>query len=193
MPRPDWFFYFLFYLLRIFKWPDSVFLGTVGVPTILLVLLIGLPFLDRGTERRLLRRPVSLVAAVLVVISMATLTWKGALAKESIASENLREGPRRGPKKQGFTDNKQALAGRVGVRLADVPHLPHVSRRRKLERRRAGSLVDRRRRPERRVLPGLHSERRHQVREQGMAVFAGLPKDQVDDIAAFLAASKGPK
>ena len=27
VPRPDWYFYFLFYLLRIFKWPASVFLG----------------------------------------------------------------------------------------------------------------------------------------------------------------------
>ena len=27
VPRPDWYFYFLFYLLRIFKWPDSVILG----------------------------------------------------------------------------------------------------------------------------------------------------------------------
>ena len=36
VPRPDWFFYFLFYLLRIFKWPETVVLGTVGVPTILL-------------------------------------------------------------------------------------------------------------------------------------------------------------
>ena len=28
VPRPDWYFYFLFYLLRIFKWPESVILGT---------------------------------------------------------------------------------------------------------------------------------------------------------------------
>ena len=42
VPRPDWFFYFLFYLLRIFKWPETVVLGTVGVPTLLLILLIGL-------------------------------------------------------------------------------------------------------------------------------------------------------
>ena len=27
IPRPDWYFYFLFYLLRIFKWPESVILG----------------------------------------------------------------------------------------------------------------------------------------------------------------------
>src|SRR6266581_586848 len=32
VPRPDWYFYFLFYLLRIFKWPESVLLGTVGIP-----------------------------------------------------------------------------------------------------------------------------------------------------------------
>ena len=28
VPRPDWYYYFLFYLLRIFKWPESVILGT---------------------------------------------------------------------------------------------------------------------------------------------------------------------
>src|SRR6201986_4188359 len=78
VPRPDWYFYFLFDLLRIFKWPNSVFLGTVGVPTIALVLLLGLPFLDRRLERRPSARPVAMVAAVLVIISMATLTWKGA-------------------------------------------------------------------------------------------------------------------
>src|SRR5207253_11115398 len=44
VPRPDWYFYFLFYLLRIFKWPDSVILGTVGIPTIALILLLALPF-----------------------------------------------------------------------------------------------------------------------------------------------------
>jgi quinol-cytochrome oxidoreductase complex cytochrome b subunit len=41
VPRPDWYFYFLFYLLRIFKWPDTVVLGTVGIPNILLAILIA--------------------------------------------------------------------------------------------------------------------------------------------------------
>ena len=57
MPRPDWYFYFLFYLLRIFKWPDTVILGTVGVPTILLGSAIALPFLDLRRERRLSAGP----------------------------------------------------------------------------------------------------------------------------------------
>ena len=54
VPRPDWYFYFLFYLLRIFKWPESVILGTVGIPTILLVILLALPFMDLRRERALL-------------------------------------------------------------------------------------------------------------------------------------------
>ena len=63
VPRPDWYFYFLFYLLRIFKWPESVILGTVGIPTILLILLIAMPFIDLRAERHPLRRPVALVAS----------------------------------------------------------------------------------------------------------------------------------
>jgi mono/diheme cytochrome c family protein len=89
VPRPDWYFYFLFYLLRIFKWPESVILGTIGIPTIALLLLIALPFLDIRRERRLSRRPVAVVAAILTVISMGVLTYKGAVAKESLASENV--------------------------------------------------------------------------------------------------------
>ncbi|MGZ4340162.1 MAG: c-type cytochrome [Gaiellaceae bacterium] len=87
VPRPDWYFYFLFYLLRIFKWPESVFLGTVGVPTIALMLLIGLPFLDRRRVRKPSQRPVAMVAAVLTIVSMGVLTWKGATANEALASE----------------------------------------------------------------------------------------------------------
>ena len=87
VPRPDWYYYFLFYLLRIFKWPNTVLLGTIGIPTICLVLLLALPFIDLRMERRLSRRPVAIVAAVLTVISMGVLTYKGATAKEALAAE----------------------------------------------------------------------------------------------------------
>jgi menaquinol-cytochrome c reductase cytochrome b/c subunit len=191
VPRPDWYFYFLFYLLRIFKWPDSVLLGTVGVPTILLVLLIALPFYDRGAERRLLRRPVALVAAVLVVISMATLTWKGALAKESIASENRAKVPEWAGK-QGFTGNTQALAGArvfasqtcltchtylgAGSSNYGAPDLSAIGKNQN-----ASYFRD--------YIPNAATK----YGNQAMAQFAGLPKGQISDIAAFLAASKAPK
>jgi cytochrome c5 len=88
IPRPDWYFYFLFYLLRIFKWPESVILATVGIPTILLILLIALPFLDLRRERRILRRPVAVVAGILVVVSMGILTYKGATAEEALGASS---------------------------------------------------------------------------------------------------------
>ena len=77
MPRPDWFFYFLFYLLRIFKWPETVVLGTVGVPTLLLVLLIGLPFFDRRPERRSCGARSRSSPPILVVISMGVADVEG--------------------------------------------------------------------------------------------------------------------
>jgi len=89
VPRPDWYFYFLFYLLRIFKWPDSVILGTVGIPTIIIVLMLLLPFVDVRRERRLSHRPVAVVICILTVLAMGTLTYKGATAKEALASETL--------------------------------------------------------------------------------------------------------
>jgi len=110
VPRPDWYFYFLFYLLRIFKWPDSVILGTVGIPTIMLIIAFLLPFVDRRRERRLSRRPVAIVAAILVVISMGVLTYKGATAKEALASEVVQAVPTWAAR-QGFQDNQEAIAG----------------------------------------------------------------------------------
>jgi menaquinol-cytochrome c reductase cytochrome b/c subunit len=110
VPRPDWYFYFLFYLLRIFKWPASVVIGTVGIPTILILLLIGLPFFDVRAERRPLRRPVALVASVLVVVSMGVLTYKGATATEPLASELIGDVKGWG-QKEGFSNNPQAVAG----------------------------------------------------------------------------------
>ena len=88
VPRPDWYFYFLFYLLRIFKWPESVVLGTVGIPTLALILLLAVPFIDRRRERRLSHRPVAVIASLLVIASMAVLTWKGATVREFLAGDS---------------------------------------------------------------------------------------------------------
>jgi cytochrome c553 len=110
VPRPDWYFYFLFYLLRIFKWPDSVILGTVGIPTVLLIIAFLLPFIDRRMERRLTRRPVAIVGAILVVLSMGVLTYKGATAKEALASEVVQAVPT-WAQRQGFAGNAEAIAG----------------------------------------------------------------------------------
>jgi menaquinol-cytochrome c reductase cytochrome b/c subunit len=110
VPRPDWYFYFLFYLLRIFKWPATVVIGTVGLPTVLLIILIAIPFIDVRSERRLSRRPVAIVASILVVISMGVLTYKGAVAKEALGTELIAKVPSWAAQ-QGFTNDPVAVEG----------------------------------------------------------------------------------
>ena len=79
-PRPEWYFFFLFELLRVVKPPELVFLATMGIPTICLMLLLLLPFFDRSPERNPLRRPIATVAGIATIAAMAYLTVLGALA-----------------------------------------------------------------------------------------------------------------
>jgi ubiquinol-cytochrome c reductase cytochrome b subunit/menaquinol-cytochrome c reductase cytochrome b/c subunit len=79
-PRPEWYFFFLFELLRVIKPPALVFIATIGVPTICMVLLILLPFFDRNPERNPLKRPIATLAGITTIAAMAYLTIEGALA-----------------------------------------------------------------------------------------------------------------
>jgi len=85
VPRPEWYFFFLFELLRVVKPPALVFLATMGIPTICLVLLLLLPFYDRGPERRPERRPIATTAGILTIGAMAYLTFLGANAGSTTA------------------------------------------------------------------------------------------------------------
>jgi menaquinol-cytochrome c reductase cytochrome b/c subunit len=80
VPRPEWYFFFLFELLRVIKPPELVPFATIGVPTICMILLFLLPFIDRGPERRPERRPIATIAGILVIFSMGYLTYLGAAA-----------------------------------------------------------------------------------------------------------------
>ena len=192
VPRPDWYFYFLFYLLRIFKWPETVVIGTVGLPTVLLIILIAIPFIDTRTERRLSRRPVAIVASILVVLSMGVLTYKGATAKEPLASENLALVPKWAVT-EGFTGNPPAIAGAklfavagcmnchtyngAGGTNLGAPDLSAEGAKNKgtafqIAHLKCPACVN----------PG-----------SPMPSFAGLGDARLKQIAAFLEASKGPK
>jgi ubiquinol-cytochrome c reductase cytochrome b subunit/menaquinol-cytochrome c reductase cytochrome b/c subunit len=79
-PRPEWYFFFLFELLRVIKPPWLVPLATIGVPTICMILLFLLPFYDRGPERRPERRPIATTAGIFTIAAMGYLTYLGASA-----------------------------------------------------------------------------------------------------------------
>ena len=79
-PRPEWYFLFLFQLLKYFEGPLEV-VGTFVIPTVGFILLLFLPFLDRKEERiSLLKRPVAFTVTCLSVVLIVLLTVLGAIA-----------------------------------------------------------------------------------------------------------------
>jgi mono/diheme cytochrome c family protein len=90
VPRPEWYFFFLFELLRIFKGQNvfqPVIMATFIIPNILMVLLVLWPFIDRSPERRPHRRPIAMVAGALVIFFLAYLTQLGAEAPSGAAGD----------------------------------------------------------------------------------------------------------
>jgi menaquinol-cytochrome c reductase cytochrome b/c subunit len=87
VPRPEWYFFFLFEVLRVVKPPSLVPLATIGVPTIGMILLFLLPFYDRSPERRPERRPIATITGIAVIGAMAFLTYSGANAGSPTAIE----------------------------------------------------------------------------------------------------------
>jgi quinol-cytochrome oxidoreductase complex cytochrome b subunit len=80
VPRPEWYFFFLFELLRVVKPAELTPLATIGIPTLALIFVLLLPFYDRSPERRPERRPVATTAGILAIFAMGYLTYAGAQA-----------------------------------------------------------------------------------------------------------------
>jgi ubiquinol-cytochrome c reductase cytochrome b subunit len=78
-PRPEWYFYFVFQMLRIFEGKFEI-VGTIILPTIAIIALILLPFLDRDPERSPGKRKIMMTIAGLAVVTVSILTIMGAKA-----------------------------------------------------------------------------------------------------------------
>ena len=64
-PRPEWYFLFLFQLLKYFPGNLEV-IGVMVIPGLFILLLILLPFLDKSPKRHFLNRPYASLAAILI-------------------------------------------------------------------------------------------------------------------------------
>ena len=71
--RPEWYFLFLFQLLKYFDGPLQV-VGTVIVPGLATAFLLLLPFLDRGAERRIRARWPWVGAIAVGLLAVLVLT-----------------------------------------------------------------------------------------------------------------------
>jgi ubiquinol-cytochrome c reductase cytochrome b subunit len=75
-PRPEWYFLFLFQLLKYFEGRLEV-IGTFVIPTVAILLLFLVPFLGRKERLPLRKRPVALAITSLSVLSLVSLTILG--------------------------------------------------------------------------------------------------------------------
>ena len=129
VPRPEWYFFFLFELLRVIKPPELVPIATIGIPTICMVLLLLLPFYDRGPERNPIRRPIATTAGVMTIIAMAYLTFLGATGGSPTEIE-MEVAPR-------YEAGKEVVAGagclachKIGENGGTIgPELTHIAQR----------------------------------------------------------------
>jgi mono/diheme cytochrome c family protein len=73
-PRPEWYFLFLFQLLKYFP-PELEVIGVVVLPTLAILLLFVLPFIDRSPKRHYLNRLgiMSITAGMGIVVIVLTI------------------------------------------------------------------------------------------------------------------------
>ena len=74
-PRPEWYFLFLFQLLKYFPGELEV-VGVVLLPTLAIVALFLLPFLDHSAKRHFLNRPVINGLVLLSIVGILFLTFQ---------------------------------------------------------------------------------------------------------------------
>ena len=72
-PRPEWYFLFLFQLLK--KFPGQLeVVGVVLIPTLAILLLFALPFLDRSSKRYFASRPAVVGVTMVAILAIVFLT-----------------------------------------------------------------------------------------------------------------------
>ena len=72
-PRPEWYFLFLFQLLKYFPGQLEV-VGVVLLPTLAVILLFLLPVLDRGNKRHAFGRPIVIGITAVILAGIVFLT-----------------------------------------------------------------------------------------------------------------------
>ena len=87
IPRPEWYFLFLFQTIKFFKGPLEV-LGAVVLPGIAVLILFLVPFLDRGPMVRLGKRTFAFTAVILVALAWTGLTTAAVMTTPPNPEEN---------------------------------------------------------------------------------------------------------
>ncbi|GMB07892.1 menaquinol-cytochrome c reductase cytochrome b/c subunit [Thermolongibacillus altinsuensis] len=83
VPLPDWYFLFLYQLLKYsYASSDYTVIGAIVMPGLAFGALLLAPFLDRGPERRPTKRPVAVGMMLLTLAAMIFLTWQSVVTHD---------------------------------------------------------------------------------------------------------------
>jgi ubiquinol-cytochrome c reductase cytochrome b subunit len=107
IPRPDWYFLFLFQTLKLFKGTLEP-IGSFLLPTLGVGLLFILPFVDHGRVRRVRERTVAITLTLAAYIGWGTLT---AAAIVGTPRQNTKELNTAGSAQQWTELSPEELAG----------------------------------------------------------------------------------
>jgi menaquinol-cytochrome c reductase cytochrome b/c subunit len=165
-PRPEWYFFFLFEVLRVLKPVWAVPIATIGIPTLAMVLLLLLPFYDRNPERRPERRPIATTAGILTIIAIAYLTYLGATAGPP-SEVDLKTSAALEPGKQVVAQSGCLACHKLGENGNDGPgpELTHIGEQ----------------------IPRAAIARSLEVGPGIMPSYSGLPPKKQEELTAFLA------
>lgn len=87
VPRPEWYYLPAFQWLK--YWNGSfAFIGIIVIPTLVSILFVGLPFIDRALERRPYRRPLAMtffVGGIFCIVGLGFLSYRDDHRDPSIA------------------------------------------------------------------------------------------------------------
>ncbi|MBO2534761.1 menaquinol-cytochrome c reductase cytochrome b/c subunit [Rummeliibacillus suwonensis] len=88
IPMPDWYFLFLYQLLK-YEYASGPYntIGAIVIPAIAIGSLMLAPFLDRGPERKPLKRPLPVAFMLLTLASMVFLTWESVVNHDWAAAK----------------------------------------------------------------------------------------------------------
>jgi len=88
IPLPDWYFLFLYQLLKysFASGPYNV-IGSMVIPGLAFGGLLLAPFIDRGTERRPRKRPIATGVMLLALAATVFLTWQSVATHDWAAAE----------------------------------------------------------------------------------------------------------
>ncbi|CAM3885988.1 menaquinol-cytochrome c reductase cytochrome b/c subunit [Mesobacillus zeae] len=92
IPLPDWYFLFLYQLLK-YSYASGPYtvIGAMVIPGLAFGALLLAPFIDRGPERRPTRRPLATAFMLLAIAGIFYLTWESVVTHDWEAAKKQGE------------------------------------------------------------------------------------------------------